>query len=40
MGAVGRLVLDGRVPPRVVMDDRVGRRQIEAGAAGLEADQE
>src|ERR1700730_15642639 len=40
VGAVGRLVLDGRVPPRVVMDDRVGGGQIEAGAASLETDQE
>ena len=40
MRAVGRLVLDRRVPPRVVVDDGVGRGQVEPGAAGLEADQE
>src|ERR1700730_1110280 len=39
VGAVGGLVLDGRVPPWIVMDHRVGRGQVEAGAAGLEADQ-
>src|SRR6516225_10167203 len=39
VGAVGRLVLDRRVPPGVVVDDRVGGGQIEPGAAGLEADQ-
>src|SRR5215472_1056038 len=39
VGAVGRLVLDRRVPPGVVVDDRIGRGQIEPGAAGLEADQ-
>ena len=40
VGAVGGLILDRRVPPGIVMDDRVGGRQIEAGAAGFEADQE
>src|SRR5689334_15752830 len=35
VGAVGRLVLYCRVPPRIVMDDRIGSGQIEAGAAGL-----
>src|SRR6516165_12239224 len=39
VGAVGRLVLDRRVPPGVVMDDRVGGGQIETSPAGLEADQ-
>ena len=36
---VGRLVLRGHVPPRVVVDDHVGRRQIKAHAARLERDQ-
>ena len=40
VGAVGGLVLDRRVPPRVVVDDGVGGGQVEADAAGLEADQE
>src|SRR4051794_8296652 len=40
VGPVGGLVLDGRVPPGIVVNDRVGRCQIEPGAAGLEADQE
>jgi hypothetical protein len=40
VGAVGGLVFDGRVPPRVVVDHRVGRGQVEADAAGLQADQE
>ena len=38
--AVGRLVFDGGVPPRVEVDDRVGRGQVQAGAAGLEGDEE
>ena len=33
VGAVGGLVLDGRVPPAVVVDDVVGAGQVEAGAA-------
>ena len=37
--SVGRLVLRGHVPPRVVVDDHVGRRQIKAHAARLERDQ-
>jgi hypothetical protein len=40
VGAVGGLRFHGRVPPRIVMDDRVRRRQVQAGAAGFEADQE
>ena len=28
-GAVGRLVLDGRVPPGIVMDHRVGRGEVQ-----------
>src|SRR6516165_5409284 len=34
VGAVGRLVLDRRVPPGIIMNDGVGGGQIEAGAAG------
>ena len=33
------LGLDGRVPPGVDMDHRVGRRQVQPHAAGLQADQ-
>jgi hypothetical protein len=40
MGAVGGLVLDGRVPPGIVVDDGVGGGEVEAGAAGFEADEE
>jgi hypothetical protein len=40
VGAVGGLVFDGRVPPRVVVDHRVGGGEVEADAAGLQADQE
>ena len=40
VGAVGGLVFDGRVPPRVHVDHVVGGGQVEAQAAGLEADQE
>ena len=38
--AVDGLGLDGRVPPRVEEEDVVGRGQVEAEPAGLEADQE
>ena len=38
--AVDRLRLDRRVPPRVEQEDVVGRGQVQAQAAGLEADQE
>ena len=34
VGAVGGLILGGDVPLRVVVDDDVRRRQVEAGAAG------
>ncbi len=37
---VGRLVFDGGVPPRVVVDDGVGGDEVEANTAGLEADEE
>jgi hypothetical protein len=40
VGALGRLILDRRVPPGIVVDDRVGGSQIETGAAGFEANQE
>jgi hypothetical protein len=40
VGAVGGLVLDGRVPPGVEVDDHVRAGQVQARAAGLEADQE
>ena len=40
VGAVGGLVLDGGVPPAVEVDDVVGAGQVEAGAAGLERQQE
>lgn len=35
VGAVGGLVHDRFVPPRVVVDDDVGAGQVEAGAAGF-----
>src|SRR5688572_28392095 len=38
--AVDSLGLDGGIPPWVVKDDGVGRCQVEADAAGFEADQE
>ena len=37
--AVGGLVLDGGVPPRVDQEHVVGGGEVEAGAAGLERDQ-
>ena len=40
MGAVDGLGLDGGVPPGVEQVDVVGGRQVEAEAAGLEADEE
>ncbi len=39
-GPVGRLVLHGRVPPAVEVEDVVGGRQVEARAARLERQQE
>ena len=39
-GAVGGLVLHGRVPPAVEVEDVVGARQVEAGAAGLDGEDE
>ena len=40
VGAVGGLVLDRRVPPRVEVDDVVCSRQIKACATRLETNQE
>ena len=39
MGAVGGLGFDLWVPPRVEVDDNVGADEVEAGAAGFEADE-
>lgn len=39
VGAIGRLHLGRCVPPRIVVDHRVGGDQIETSAAGLQADQ-
>ena len=40
VGPVAGLVLDGGVPPAVEVDDVVGAGEVEAGAAGLEGQQE
>ena len=40
VGAVGGLLLDGGVPPAVDVDHVVGAGEVEAGAAGLEREQE
>ena len=40
VGAVGRLVLGGGVPPWIVVDDGVRGGEIESGAAGFEGNQE
>ncbi len=40
VGTVGRLRLHCRVPPQVVVDHVRGRRQIQAGAARFEREQE
>ena len=39
VGSVGRLILDGRVPPRIHVDDVIGCRQIQSRTTGLERDQ-
>ena len=39
-GAVGGLVLDGRIPPAVEVDHVRGGGQVEPGAAGLEREDE
>ena len=40
MGAVDRLLLDGRIPPGIEHDHGIRRCQVEAHATGLQADQE
>ena len=40
VGAVGGLLLDGGIPPRVQVDDVVGVGQVEAQSAGFQADEE
>src|SRR5205823_4960281 len=40
MGAVGGLRLDRGIPPRIEMNDGVGSGEIQADAAGFQADQE
>ncbi|MNM56734.1 hypothetical protein D3C81_679110 [compost metagenome] len=39
-GAVRGLVFRRRIPPRIVVDHRVGRRQVQSHAARFQADQE
>ena len=39
MGAIRRLRFDRRIPPGIVMNHRVGRGEVEARAAGLQADE-
>ena len=38
--AVDRLRFDGRIPPRIEQEDVVGGGEVQAEAAGLQADQE
>ena len=40
VGAAGGLVFHGRIPPRIEMDDRVGAGEVQAYAAGFQADEE
>jgi hypothetical protein len=40
VGAVGRLRLDGGVPPAVEVEDVIGGRQVQAEAAGAEREEE
>ena len=40
VGAVDRLRLDGRIPPRIEQEDVFGGGEVQAKAAGLEADEE
>ena len=40
VGAVGSLLLYGRVPPRVEMDDIIGRREVQAQSSSLQTDEE
>jgi len=37
---IGGLIFHSGIPPRVVMDDGIGRREIQSGAASLEADEQ
>ena len=39
VGTVCRLVLDCQVPPRIVVDHNIRRRQIQTGASGFQGDQ-
>ena len=39
MGAIGRLLLHGRIPPGVEQEDMIGRRQIQTGAPRFEGNQ-
>ena len=39
MRAVGRLVFDCRVPPRIIVDHGIGSGEGEAGTARFEADE-
>src|ERR1051326_7918368 len=39
-GAVGGLVLDGRVPPAIKVEDMIGRRQVEADTASFQREDE
>ena len=40
MGAVGGLAFNGGIPPGIEMDDGIGAGEVEADAAGFEADEE
>ena len=40
VGAVSGLHFDGRIPPRVQMDNVIGGGQVQADPAGFQADQE
>ena len=40
IGTVGGLLFDGRIPPRVQMDDVIGSRQIQPQSASLQTDEE
>src|SRR5439155_16949951 len=39
-GAVGGLILDGRIPPAVKVENVVRARQVQPGAAGLDGEHE
>ncbi len=40
VGAVGGLVFDSRIPPRIHVQHVIGRCQVQAEASGFQADQE